>query len=206
MNWIDGILIAGLLSMVIIGSKKGLIRESVAFVVILAAVVVSINYIDGLAIWVNNQLSVSPLVSALLSFVILLSVTYASFKMLGMLFYKLADLKKMGKRDQVGGALIGFLRGWVAASFVTFLVFLTPMPDGFYISFSESFFGPAIAKTVPVMFNYTSAVHPQTPTFMQQMEETLLHPDMTTSGMLTEDRQQVHQALRHLDLYFNPSP
>ena len=206
MNWIDGILIAILLAMVIVGSKKGLIRELLAFVVIFSAVIVSINYIDDFAVWVNSQLSVSPLVSAFLSFIILLAMTYAVFKVLGLLFYRLADLKKMGKRDQMGGALVGFLRGWVAASFITFLTFLMPMPDNYYISFSESFFGPAIAKTVPLMFNTTSAVHPKTPTFMQQMEETLLHPEMTTAGMLSEDRQQVHQALRNLDLYFNTAP
>lgn len=205
MNWIDGILIAILLAMVIVGSKKGLIREFMAFVVIFAAIIVSINYIDNFAVWVNGQLSVSPLVSAFLSFIILLALTYAIFKMLGMAFYRLADLKKAGKRDQMGGALVGFLRGWVAASFLTFLTFLMPMPDSFYLSFSESFFGPAIAKTIPLMFDNTSVVHPNTPHFMQQMEETLMNPNMTSAGMLTEDRQQVHQALRNLDLYFNPS-
>lgn len=206
MNWIDGILIAILLAMVIIGSKKGLIRELMAFVVIFASVIVSINYIDNFAVWVHGQLSVSPLVSAFLSFIILLTLTYAAFKLLGMLFYRMADLKKMGKRDQMGGALVGFLRGWVAASFLTFLTFLMPMPDGYYHSFSESFLGPAIAKTIPLMFDKTSAIHPKTPTFMQQMQATLMHPDMTTSGVLSEDRQQVHQALRQLDLYFNTNP
>ena len=206
MNWIDGILIAILLAMVIVGSKKGLIREFTAFLVIFASVIVSINYIDSFAVWVHGQLSVSPLVSAFLSFIILLTLTYAAFKMLGMLFYRMADLKKMGKRDQMGGALVGFLRGWVAASFLTFLTFLMPMPDGYYVSFSESFLGPAIAKTIPLMFDKTSVVHPKTPDFMRQMEATLMHSDMTTSGMLTEDRQKVHQALRQLDLYFNINP
>lgn len=206
MNWIDGILIAILLAMVIVGSKKGLIRELMAFIVISAAVIVSINYIDTFAVWVNGQLDVSPLVSAFLSFIVLLALAYAAFKMLGMLFYRMADLKKMGKRDQMGGALVGFLRGWVAASFLTFLTFLMPMPDSYYISFSESFLGPAVAKTIPLMFDNTTLIHPKTPSFMRQMEETLLHPDMTTAGMLSEDRQRVHQALRNLDIYFNTSP
>ena len=66
MNWIDGILIALLLAMVIIGSKKGLIRELMAFVVFFAAVIFSITYIDNFAVWVYEQLGGSPLVSAFL--------------------------------------------------------------------------------------------------------------------------------------------
>lgn len=206
MNWIDGILIAILLAMVIVGSKKGLIREFMATLVIFVAIIVSVNYIDNFAVWLNQQLDVSPLVSAILAFVILLAASYAAFKLLGLLFYKLADIKKVGKRDQMGGALVGFVRGWLAASFIVFLTFLMPMPDSYFVSFSESFFGPAIAKTIPVMFDNTSAVHPNTPTFMQQMEATLLNPEMSDTGNLTDDRQAVHQALRNLDLYFNPAP
>ena len=71
----------------------------------------------------------------------------------------------------MGGALIGFLRGWVMVSFLTFLTFLLPMPDAYYTSFSDSFFGPAMAKTVPLMFEKTALVHPANPSFMRQMED-----------------------------------
>ena len=47
MNWIDGILIALLLAMVIVGSKKGLIRELMAFVVFFAAVILRTTNVDG---------------------------------------------------------------------------------------------------------------------------------------------------------------
>ena len=43
MNWIDGILVALLLATVVIGSKKGLIRELMAFVLFFAAVILSIR-------------------------------------------------------------------------------------------------------------------------------------------------------------------
>ena len=208
MNWIDGVLVALLLVMVIIGSKKGLIRELMAFVVFFAAIIVSINYIDHFAVWIHQQLGGSPLTSAFLSFVVLLAVSYAAFKLLGLLFYKIAALKNTGKRDQMGGALIGFLRGWLAVSYLTFLVFLLPMPDSFYTSFESSFFGSAIAKTVPLIYDNTSVVHPQKPQFMGQIETTLL---VTTdesagdTGGLTEQRQQVHTVLRQIDRNFNPS-
>ena len=86
MNWIDGVLIVLLLASVIVGSKKGLIRELMAFAVFFAAIIASVNYIDVFAVWVYDKLGGSPLICAFLSFVILLAITYATFKLLGLLF------------------------------------------------------------------------------------------------------------------------
>lgn len=203
MNWIDGILIALLLAMVIVGSKKGLIRELMAFVLFFAAIIFSINYIDHFAVWIYNQLGGSPLISAFLSFIILLAISYAAFKIAGIIFYKVVQLKKTGRRDQIGGALVGFLRGWLAVSFLTFLVFLLPMPNAFYTAFETSFFGPTIAKTIPVLYDNTSPVHPRKPAFMKQVENTLLLEG--SSGDLSEDREAVHRAIYNIDRFFNPA-
>ncbi len=204
MNWIDGILIALLLAMVIVGSKKGLIRELMAFVLFFAAIIFSINYIDNFAVWIYKQLGGSPLISAFLSFIILLAISYAAFKIAGLLFYKVAQFKKSGRRDQMGGALVGFLRGWLAVSFLTFLSFLLPMPDVFYTSFESSFFGPAIAKTIPVIYDKTAPIHPKKPAFMKQVETTLLLED-PTSASVSEDREAVHRAIYNIDRFFNPT-
>lgn len=203
MNWIDGILVVLLLASVVVGSKKGLIRELMAFAVFFAAIIISINYIDNFAAWVYGQLGGSPLISAFLSFIILLALTYAAFKILGLIFYRIASLKKSGKKDQMGGALIGFLRGWVAVGFVTFLAFLLPMPDRFYIEFESSFFGPAVAKTIPLMFEGTSSVHPRNPDFMEQIERTLLFHTSGGGSDLDEQRTQVHRVLFHMEQFFD---
>ncbi|MEA2030738.1 MAG: CvpA family protein, partial [candidate division Zixibacteria bacterium] len=150
MNWIDAVLLVLLLAMVVVGTKKGLIRELTAFVIFFVAIIVSINYIDHFAVWVHSQLGGSPLVSAFLSFIILLAGTYAAFKIVGFIFYKIANIKEVGKKDQMGGALVGFLRGWILIGFVTFLTFLLPMPNSFYGAFNNSLFGSAVAKTVPL--------------------------------------------------------
>ena len=203
MNWIDAVLIVLLLVSVIIGSKKGLVRELTAFVVVFVAVIVSLNYIDQLAVWVMQKTNGSPLISAFLAFVILLAGTYAAFKLLAMLFYKVANIKQIGKKDQMGGALIGFLRGWVAIGFLTFLTFLLPLPDGFYTSFENSFFGPTVAKTVPLMFESTSALHKKTG-FMEQMEKTLLVSPSTGSSkdVVDQERVEAHRALYQLERFF----
>jgi len=205
MNWIDAGLIVLLLASVIVGSKKGLVRELSAFVVFFAALLTSITYIDTFAVWMYNHIGGSPLLSAFVSFVVLLAVSYAVFKLLGLLFYKVANLKNQGKPDQVGGALVGFLRGWVAIGFLTFLVFLLPMPEKFYNYFGASFFGPVMAKTLPFMYENTSIVHPQNPNFMKKIEDTLLMNSATKSGSgsVGEDRAEVLRTIRQLDRFFN---
>ncbi len=209
MNWIDAILLVLLLGSVIIGSKKGLIRELMAFVVFFAAIIISVNYIDNFAVWVYDRLGGSPLVSAFLSFLILLAGSYAAFKILGLLFYRVADLKRSGKRDQMGGALVGFLRGWVAIGFLTFLVFLLPMPDQFYSAFDSSFFGPAVAKTIPLVYEGTSPIHPGNPDFMAKIERTLLVTQ--TSGRsgnrqpVEDERLEVYRVLQQMRRFFTIS-
>ena len=208
MNWVDGILILLLLVMVVIGSKKGLIRELMAFVIFFAAVIVSVNYIDHFAVWVYNQVGGSPLISVFLAFAILLAITYVAFKLLGMLFYRVANLKQIGKKDQMGGALVGFLRGWVAIGFLTFMAFLLPLPDAFYIAFESSMFGPVVAKTVPLMYEGTSPLHPGRPSFMGQLEQALLvGPNDSKGGSraLDEHRVQVHRVLYQMERFFTTS-
>ncbi len=208
MNWVDGILILLLLVMVVIGSKKGLIRELMAFAIFFAAVIVSVNYIDHFAVWVYNQVGGSPLISAFLAFAILLAVTYAAFKLLGLLFYRVANLKQIGKKDQMGGALVGFLRGWVAIGFLTFMAFLLPLPDAFYTAFESSMFGPVVAKTVPLMYEGTSPLHPSRPSFMGQLQQALLVAPNDSQGdsrALDEHRVQVHRVLYQMERFFTTS-
>ncbi|RME29202.1 MAG: CvpA family protein [Candidatus Zixiibacteriota bacterium] len=206
MNWIDGILIALLLASVIVGSKKGLIRELMAFIVFFAAIIISVNYIDRFAVWVHDQLGGSPLVTAFLSFAILLAGSYAVFKLCGLIFYKVAQLKNVGKRDQMGGALIGFLRGWMAIAFLTVLAFLLPMPDKFYTAFEDSFFGPAIARTIPLVYDGTAAIHPRHNSFIEQIQNTLLLSSSTggsSSGDVSVDRAEVYRVMYQFDRFFN---
>ena len=199
MNWVDGVLIALLLVSVIIGSKKGLVRELMAFAVFFAALIVSISQLDRLSILIFDKLGGTPLIAAFLAFFILLAGSYAAFKLLGILFYKIADIKGAGKRDQIGGAFVGFLRGWIAIGFVTMLTFLLPMPDRFYTDFESSLFGPTVAKTIPLLYNQTAAIHPE------QIETALLVGSASSSrrDILSEDRAEVYRVMYQIDRFFS---
>jgi len=207
MNWVDIVLLVLLVAAVIIGSKKGLIRELMALAVLAATVIVTINYIDIIATKIYEQLGGSPLVTAILSFIVLLAFIYAVFKILGILFYKVANLQSLGKKDQLGGALVGAVRGWLMISFLIFMVFLLPMPDKFYVEFDNSFLGPSFAKTLPIIYEGSSPLHPGNPNFMQKVESTLLQrpgSDLSTDerAELSENREQVYRVIYRMDKVF----
>jgi len=203
MNWVDIVLLVGLLASVIVGSKKGLIRELMAFVVFLVAIIVSVNYIDQFAVWVYDKVGGSPLVSAFISFTVLIAVVYAAFKILGLLFYRVANLKSIGKKDQMGGALVGFLRGWLLIGFATFVVFLLPLPASFYTAFEASFFGPTVAKTVPLVFEGTSSIHPNNTDFIGKIENALMVAQGSNDETSEEDRMEVYEVLRQIRYFFD---
>jgi len=211
MNWIDIILLILLVAAVIIGSKKGLVRELMALVVLTATVIVSINYIDIIAMKVYEVIGGSPLVTAILSFIILLAFIYAAFKLLAMIIRKVANIQKLGKKDQLGGAFVGALRGWVIISFMVFLVFMVPLPEGFYADFGNSFLGPTFAKTLPAIYETTSGLHPGNPSFMNKVETALLQqPRGDVSGgrpgNMDESREQVYRIIYQLDRFFGSRP
>ncbi|HOD66396.1 MAG TPA: CvpA family protein [candidate division Zixibacteria bacterium] len=205
MNWVDIVLFVLLLAMVIVGSKKGLVRELMAFLVFLIAIVVSVNYIDRFAVWVYEKVGGSPLVAAFLSFAVLIALSYAAFKLMGMVFYKVANIKSIGKKDQMGGALIGFLRGWLLVGFVTLLLFLLPMPASFYTAFEQSFFGPMVAKTVPLVFEGTAPVHPRNRTFIAKIETALLTAQTSNKKTTDAQRSEVYEVLHQMRRFFATS-
>ena len=207
MNWIDIILLVLLIAALIVGSKKGLIRELTALIVLAAAVIISINYIDIIAVKIYEQLGGSPLVTAIISFVLLLAFIYALFKLLALVFHKVANIQKLGKKDQLGGALVGFIRGWIIISFLVFMVFLMPMPEKFYTDFGESFLGPTFAKTLPVIYETSAGLHPNSPEFMPKVEKVLLQKPSANMSQedkqnLTQSREQVYRIIYQIDRFF----
>lgn len=202
MNIVDYVLLALLVAMVIVGSKKGLLRELTAFFTLIPAVVVSINFMDTFSVLVYEKVGGSPMVVTFLSFVLLLGIAYAAFKILGLVIVRIVHLQRKGRKDQMGGAFLGFMRGWVVMSFVFFLLFLLPMPAGFYLAVEDSFFGPTLIKTVPFLYESSTSLHPNNPSFFSKVESALM---LKQSGIRlpAETRSDVDLVLYQIDRFFS---
>lgn len=202
MNIVDYILLGLLVAMIIVGSKKGLLRELTAFFTLIPAVIVSINFMDTFSVTVYEKIGGSPMVVAFLSFIILLGLAYAAFKLIGMGIAKMVNIQRKGKKDQMGGAFIGFARGWIVIAFVFFLLFLLPMPASFYLVVEDSLFGPSLIKTIPFIYESSSAVHPRNPSFYKKVESTLMlkNSHLKPTG---DTRAEVELVLFQIERFFS---
>ncbi|MBN1211981.1 MAG: hypothetical protein JXA92_05335, partial [candidate division Zixibacteria bacterium] len=74
-------------------------------------------------------------------------------------------------------------------------------------SFEASFFGPTVAKTIPLLYEGTSFAHPNSPKFITKIENTLLDVPVEpgSDGELSENRAEVFRVMRQFDLFFNIS-
>ncbi len=206
MNWVDAVLLVLLATMAVIGFKKGLIRELSATLTIVVAGITSVVYLDTVAVWIFEQTGGSPLVAAFLAFGLLLGGAYALFKLLGLVFYRIADLKSTGKQDNLGGAIIGVVRGWVVVGCLLFVMFLLPLPERVYTAFEGSLLGPTFAKTVPMLYETTSRIHRANPSFMAKVEHTLLTApggNGSGRGAVSDERAEVYRVIYQIDRFFN---
>lgn len=202
MNLVDIGLLILLIAMIVVGSKKGLVRELMAFFIFVAAIIVTIQYMDQVAIKVHEQLGGSTLVSAFLSFLLIIAASYAVFKLLGLLFYRVANIQNLGRKDKFGGAMVGALRGWVALSLLLFLTFLIPLPDRYYEEFKSSTFGPTIARTLPLLYETTSPIHPSDTSFLTKVENMLLYKvDQTTMDETQREELRVGRRDAYRTIY-----
>lgn len=173
MNWLDFVLLALLIGSIALGVKRGLIREVMGFIGLVIGVVIAINKVDAVTAWVLSHMKASPVAVSFVSFVLILAFFYVAFRFLGMLFKKAISLSSLGKIDQVGGGVVGFVRGWVLVGFVLFLLFYLPFPQRFYDSIENSFFAPALTGSVPMLYESTNFLHPQSPAFMPKIRSSL---------------------------------
>lgn len=204
-NWIDIGLLVLLGSMIYVGSKKGLVRELMAFFFFVTGIVLAIRYIDAFALWVGDHMKTDTLMSATLAFVFLMAIAYGLFKALGLVFYKIGSLNNLGQKDKIAGAVVGAVRGWLAMSLALFLGFLAPVPERFHTEMRSSLLGAAVVRTLPLIYETTSPMHPADTNFMAKMEETLLRPvdgdniDDEKRADLTESRQDAYRTIFRLD-------
>jgi uncharacterized membrane protein required for colicin V production len=215
MNWFDIALVTVLLITMAVGSKKGLIRELMGFFALALGVIVTVNNIDFLALEIARNIDASPMIIAVVSFTVLLAVLYGVFRLAGFVFYKVGEIHKLGKRDKIGGAVMGAVKGWVLIGLLLFLVTILPMPQAYYRAVDDSILTQPMMRTLPMIFDGTGVLHPKSGSFVSKIEESINQTDQTLASnhkksyadpaLKYAQRERIDQALDNLDRYFGVS-
>ncbi len=109
MNWLDILLIIGLILSLFMGLKAGLIKVLFILAGVIIGVVLAGNYSDGLA----GKLSFisDPGIAGVVAFVIILLATLIVAIILALIVQRIVKWVLLGWLDAVGGAVIGLFLG-----------------------------------------------------------------------------------------------
>jgi len=212
MNILDLVLLSVLAGGAIYGSKIGFIRELTGVVALIAAIILAVHYNDYLTTQMEGWLRSTPLWASFWAFILTSGLLYATFKFAAKVFYRVAEVQKLGKTDKVGGALAGVLHGWFLGGFALFMLMYLPLPYALEVKMEESLLAVRMASSVPFVYETTAKLHPSEKSFVLKLEDSLTGaPTSVTPGstgkkprrpLTDHDRQRINDFLDKVERYF----
>jgi len=205
MNLADFVLIGLLLVAIIIGSRRGLFSGLLGMLGLVSGVIFSINYADRITAKFLSHMRVSTVMVTFMGIVVVFVVVYVGTKIMGSLFYKFASLKPLGNVDKVGGAIMGIFQGWVVLGMLLFLFIFLPLPHSFVAKLDSSFFAPGMRGVIPLIYEETTFLHPQSPNLVEKMKTALRTEAKKGSremGGFGTDSASVSRIIRAMEFYF----
>lgn len=205
MNWIDIVLVVLLLAAIVIGSRRGLFSGIMGMLGLIAGIIFSINYMDSITAKFLSHMRVSPVMVVFMSVIVVFVLVYVAIKLFGYLFYKFADLKPLGNVDKVGGAVMGIFQGWMVLGLLLFLLIFMPLPESLVAKIDSSFFAPGMRGVVPMVFDESTFLHPQHPSLVDQVKNTLTSKSAKSSwkgGGFSDQGPSVSRIIKSMENYF----
>jgi len=205
MNWIDFVLIGLLLMAIFIGSKRGLFSGLMGVAGLMAGVIFATDYVDWITAKFLSHMKVSTVMVAFMGFIVTLVLIYICAKLLGYIFYKVASLKSLGNLDKVGGAIMGIFNGWIILGVMLFLFIFLPLPSSFVNQIDKSFFAPGMRGVVPMIYDESTFLHPNSPNLVNKMRKALKAEPSDNSrgiGAFSTDQSSVSRIIGSMEEYF----
>jgi len=121
MNWLDIIIIIALAGSVIYSVVKGFVKEVFFLAGVVAGLLVALRGYSYLAVYLYPTIG-NPATAKILSFLIILSVIFAIFKIIGWRTGKAFQQAGLTSLDRILGAVLGGLKGVVIVSVALLLL------------------------------------------------------------------------------------
>ncbi len=205
MNWVDIVLVALLLAAIVIGSRRGLFSGIMGMLGLTGGILFSISYMEQITAKFLSHMRVSPVMVVFMGFIVVFVLVYVSIKLFGYFFYKFASLKPLGNLDKVGGGIMGIFQGWIVLGVFLFLLIFLPLPDSFVAKIDSSFFAPGMRGAVPMIYDETAFLHPQSPSLVEQVRRALtVKPGGSARdlGAFSGEGASVSRIIRNMEDYF----
>jgi uncharacterized membrane protein required for colicin V production len=149
LNWVDALIVATLLWFTYAAFHAGLIREVITIIGAIAAVALAGLFYEDLAVDVKVGVDNEETARVIAFGVIFGSVILAS-QLTALFLKQAASLLLLGLADSVGGAAIGFLKGFVFVE-IALIAGITFTSLGFQEAIDNSSFATFFLDALPVL-------------------------------------------------------
>jgi len=173
MNLLDLVLLVGVVMCAVWGAKRGFIRMLMITLGLVAAIILAVHYNDSFTGQLSGYFHASPMWVTMSAFILSSMILFALFRLGAKLFFRVANLQSLGKRDQMGGAIMGLVFGWFMMGYLVFLVLFLPLPIALEPQFENSALALKMGASVPFVYETSERLHPSQGDFMVKMESTL---------------------------------
>lgn len=127
-NLLDFGIIIIIISSILRGYQKGMIRQIIAIVALAVAFYIAMNNYQLVATYFNENFSITRSIAQVISFAVIVIVISAVINILGYLLNKLTGLLLLSMIDSMGGAILGLIKGGLIVYILLILISRIPLP------------------------------------------------------------------------------
>ncbi len=150
---IDIIIGVVMLAFLVMGIKKGFIRQVLEIVGIIAAFVGSFLAAHYLGEYLERRFELSYDLSLIIAALALFFGILVLFHFLGLFLQKIANITLLGSFDRVGGGIFGLLKGALLVSLLLVITLNLPLPGKYKKELREDPVAAALYPVLPTCFD-----------------------------------------------------
>ncbi|MBM7624642.1 CvpA family protein [Sporohalobacter salinus] len=127
-NLLDFGIIIIIISSILRGYHKGMIRQVISILALAAAFYVAMNNYQVVAVYFNENFPIPMSIAQVVGFAVIIVVISAIINILGYLLNKLTGLLLLSMVDSIGGAILGLIKGSLIVYILLILIVRIPYP------------------------------------------------------------------------------
>lgn len=151
---IDAVIVILIVFYFISGIRRGLIRQVLDIVGIIAAFIGAFYFAGHLATYFDQRFNVPHQAALLISAIIIFVGILLLFNLLGISFQKISKVTLLSPFDRLGGGLFGAFKGVLLVSLFLVVLLNIPLPDKFKAELRRDRLVAVIYPVLPRVFDF----------------------------------------------------
>ncbi len=151
-SWVDLLVIIVVLRSTYVGSQRGFFGELFHIFGICLVIVFSIHFYTPVSNFLNQYLFIPLNIAYIIGFLIVTIVIYLIFKCIYGFLRKVIKIEAFPVINKIGGSVLGFCKGFAIATFLIFIMLLTPIRYITESAKTKSSFAPFFIKAGTLLY------------------------------------------------------